>query len=207
MIAYRQCQLSVQDWQRPFTWGNVRSRPQNERTSSLLGSWPQTRGSPFFIPGGSGPLWLVWDSILVCKFSLTVLNSANHYPLLHPPLHLFTLVAIDVMRNTSCYLRSEPQKRRFTWGNALSMERKFFVLRSKAAQCAIRRACNVRQLWQSEFAWQPQSSKYKAPQLSATTYIDSSTETPSIGGFHSWSQNFQEALFWCIKISPKRSRD
>ena len=72
------------------------------------------------------------------------------------------------MRNTSYYLRSGPQKRRFTWGNALSMERKFFVLRSKAAQCAIRRACNVRQLWQSEFAWQPQSSKYKAHQLSLT---------------------------------------
>ena len=116
----------------------------------------------WLLPGHLSPLWFWWS----IRFLLIL------------------YIRPDVMRNTSYYLRSGPQKRRFTWGNALSMERKFFVLRSKAAQCAIRRACNVRQLWQSEFAWQPQSSKYKA-QLSATTYIDSSTETPSIGGFHS----------------------
>ena len=50
-------------------------------------------------------------------------------------------------------------------GNALSMERKFFLSRSRPA------SCNGRQLWQSEFAWHPQSSKYRTHQLSAKIHI------------------------------------
>ena len=50
-------------------------------------------------------------------------------------------------------------------GNALSMERKFFHLRSRPA------SCNGGQLSQSDFAWRPQSSKYSTHQLSAKIHI------------------------------------